>query len=192
MHARLLVLVCAVASQVGCHWFPEEEEDAQFQASENARALPRLEGARTPPPPISGGTLAVSVDGRMAVAADPDRDAVYVVDLEGWRVQHTVDVPGQAPGRVVISGRHAYVSTRRGGTVLLVNMDSGQLWPAEVCPAPRGLAVDRGRVHVACAGGDLVTLGVSGRVERRVFLASDLRDVVIVAGTPGGVTGAHL
>ena len=36
--------------------------------------------AGTPPPPISGGTLLVLRDGVTAVAADPDRDLVYVVD----------------------------------------------------------------------------------------------------------------
>ncbi|HVY46977.1 MAG TPA: hypothetical protein VHB21_13915, partial [Minicystis sp.] len=37
------------------------------------------------PPPISGGTLIVLADGNTAVAADPDRDVVYVVDV-GARV----------------------------------------------------------------------------------------------------------
>ena len=35
----------------------------------------------TLPPPISGGTLIVSRDGTRAIAADPDCDVVYVVDL---------------------------------------------------------------------------------------------------------------
>jgi hypothetical protein len=34
-----------------------------------------------PPPPVSGGTLAVLAGSQLAVAADPDRDHVYVVDL---------------------------------------------------------------------------------------------------------------
>src|SRR5690348_11882167 len=34
------------------------------------------------PPPISGGTLVVLKDGRTAVAADPDRDRVWIVDLQ--------------------------------------------------------------------------------------------------------------
>ena len=33
------------------------------------------------PPAITGGTLLVLADGKTAVAADPDRDAIYVVDL---------------------------------------------------------------------------------------------------------------
>src|SRR5690242_17970584 len=37
--------------------------------------------ADPPPPPIQGGTLLVARDGVTAVAADPDRDAVYLVDL---------------------------------------------------------------------------------------------------------------
>ena len=34
--------------------------------------------ASVPPPPISGGTLLVTSDGTHAVAADPDRDSLYV------------------------------------------------------------------------------------------------------------------
>src|SRR5260370_52387 len=37
---------------------------------------------RTPaPPPISGGTLAIAPGTPYAIAADPDRDRIYVVDL---------------------------------------------------------------------------------------------------------------
>jgi hypothetical protein len=39
--------------------------------------------AAVPPPAISGGTLRILADGHTAVAADPDRDRVYVVDLNG-------------------------------------------------------------------------------------------------------------
>src|SRR3954454_23417165 len=37
--------------------------------------------ATEPPPAISVGTLRILPDGHTAVAADPDRDQVYVVDL---------------------------------------------------------------------------------------------------------------
>src|SRR3954469_3757945 len=33
-----------------------------------------------PPPPLSGGTLAVAADGFTVVASDPDRDRIYVLD----------------------------------------------------------------------------------------------------------------
>src|SRR5687768_14963058 len=43
-----------------------------------------------PPPPISGGTLGIDPSGKLAVASDPDRDKVYVVDLPTRTVRHTV------------------------------------------------------------------------------------------------------
>src|SRR4051812_24728843 len=41
------------------------------------------------PPPISGGTLTIARDGRTAVAADPDRDRIYVVDIPSRTVNHS-------------------------------------------------------------------------------------------------------
>src|SRR5262245_60477598 len=69
-----------------------------------------------PPPAASGGTLAVNADGTVAVAADPDRDLIYVVDLTQMSITATIPlVPHDEPGRVVIdeSGR-AHVALRRG------------------------------------------------------------------------------
>lgn len=53
------------------------------------------------PPAISGGTLGRTPSGAVVIAADPDRDQVYVVDLAARRVLHTVRTPGDEPGRVV-------------------------------------------------------------------------------------------
>src|SRR6476661_2295577 len=54
-----------------------------------------------PPPPISGGTLAVLSSG-LAVAADPDRDRIYVVDVAaGTKVADIALVAGDQPGRVI-------------------------------------------------------------------------------------------
>src|SRR5580704_1278232 len=64
--------------------------------------------ASVPPPPISGGTLLVTYDGKTAVAADPDRDAIYVVDIQGMTVRATIALQaGDEPGRLVedIHGR---------------------------------------------------------------------------------------
>ncbi len=51
-----------------------------------------------------------------------------------------------------------------------------------VCPAPRGVTYDASAdaVLVACSGGELVTLPAAGGEELdRVFVASDLRDVIV-------------
>ena len=52
--------------------------------------------AAVPPPPISGGTLIVSADGRLALAADPDRDLVYGVDLSSGKLLGSSRVDLQA------------------------------------------------------------------------------------------------
>ena len=76
--------------------------------------------AAVPPPAISGGTLRILPDGHTAVAADPDRDQVYVVDLTKRAVTATFKLsPGDEPGRVVIDGvGRAHVALRRGGALV--------------------------------------------------------------------------
>ena len=72
------------------------------------------------PPAVSGGTLRVLSDGQTAVAADPDRDRVYVVDLTARAVSATVPLEaGDEPGRVIedAAGR-VHVALRRGGAVV--------------------------------------------------------------------------
>jgi mono/diheme cytochrome c family protein len=144
--------------------------------------------ADRPPPPISGGTLRVLAGGRIAVAADPDRDRIFVADLVELTVIATVELEGGAePGRVVedADGR-VHVALRRGGAVVTLAPRTFEVAGRRaVCPAPRGLAFDRARdqLHVACAGGELVTVAADPtRTEptRRLELARDLRDVVVL------------
>lgn len=135
------------------------------------------------PPPLSGGTLLIARDGVTAVAADPDRDAIYIVNLEKGQVQARVDLrPGDEPGRVTedLGGRF-HVVLRAGGAMMSFERDGSQGERRAVCPAPRGIAYDevRDQVHVACLGGELVTLpprGAGGA--RSLHLDRDLRDVV--------------
>jgi mono/diheme cytochrome c family protein len=134
------------------------------------------------PPPIAGGTLAVTPDRRHAVAADPDRDRVTIVELASRAVRVVPLAPDVEPGRVVADGAgRAYVALRRGGAVLALDPASGAvLGRHPVCAAPRGLAWarDGDRLHVACADGALVTLGPDRGVEARLALPPDLRDVI--------------
>ncbi len=138
-----------------------------------------------PPPPITGGTLRVLASARVAVAADPDRDRIYVADLVAREV--VADIPLEThdePGRLVedAAGR-VHVVLRNGGAVF-------SLWGASweqstrrpVCTAPRGIAYEAATdaLHVACAGGELVTLpAAGGEATRIVQLDHDLRDVVV-------------
>jgi mono/diheme cytochrome c family protein len=148
-----------------------------------------VERAATPPPPITGGTLMVTRDGRFAVAADPDRDVVHVVDLSSLRETATIALDaGARPFRAAedADGR-IHVTLRGTGQVATIDARAGELIATvNVCPNPRGVAhdPDRDALVVACAGGELVTLAASDRreLDRRV-VAADLRDVFVQSGT---------
>jgi hypothetical protein len=135
--------------------------------------------------PISGGTLLVTHDNAFAVAADPERDRVSIVELAGQRLRDSVPLTaGDEPGRLVEDdmGR-VHVALRRAGAVASIDLEHGTLLDRrDVCSAPRGIAFDPSTrsLRVACAGGDLVTLPAdSGAVTAREQLASDLRDVIV-------------
>src|SRR5687767_11076695 len=133
-----------------------------------------------PPPPISGGTIAIDPSGKLAVASDADRDRVYVVDLPARAVRHTVQLPPHSePGRVSL------VALRSSGEVATIDLGSGNVGRQAVCSAPRGVAYDKTKkaVLVACAGGELVTIPqTEGSPIKRTTIGSDLRDIIFVNG----------
>ena len=135
-----------------------------------------------PPPAISGGTLGVTPDGSVAVVADPDRDAVYLVEPATQRVR-TVMLPiGSEPGRVVLDDqRRAHIALRSGNALARVAIDTAGLeLVREICQLPRGLAYAPASLWVACADGELVQLAPDSYAERsRRFVARDLRDVFV-------------
>jgi mono/diheme cytochrome c family protein/DNA-binding beta-propeller fold protein YncE len=144
--------------------------------------------ATTPPPAISGGTLLVTPDGLTAVAADPDRDRISIVDLRaGGSVRHIALNTGDEPGRLAqdAEGR-VHVALRAAGEVASVDLVAGEVVARRaVCGGPRGIAYDASAdaLHVACIGGELVTLpAAGGDALRSVRVATDLRDVVIQDG----------
>jgi mono/diheme cytochrome c family protein len=145
--------------------------------------------AATPPPPISGGTLIVSTDGRYAIAADPDRDAVYIVDLTGQTPTATTPLsPGDEPGRLVEDGAgRVHVALRGGGALVTLDSANGAvLYRRQVCPAPRGVDWDSSTdlVWVACATGELVGLPASGgAASQSLVVERDLRDVIASNGS---------
>ncbi len=137
-----------------------------------------------PPPPISGGTLTVTSDGRTAVAADPDRDAVYLVDLVANTVRTIALASHDEPARIALdSAGRAHVALRSGGAIATIDIATASLRrKRQVCPLPRGVAYDGSKdaLLVACAGGELVTLpAAEGEPLTRVDVRPDLRDVVV-------------
>lgn len=150
------------------------------------------EPSPTPPPPwgvpVSGGNLLISHDGKLAVAADPDRDRVVAVELATGKV--TADIalqPNDEPGRLVedAAGR-VHVALRRGGAVITLDPTTGEISARRaICAEPRGLVFDAARdaIHVACNTGELVTLPAAGGDPTRTLrLERDLRDVVLLDG----------
>lgn len=135
--------------------------------------------------PISGGTLAVVPNGSVAVAADSERDLVYLVDIATRRTEKVVLPPGSEPGRVVLDDQgHAHVVLRNAGQLARIELGSAHLELSEpVCQYPRGLAFSTSThsVFVACADGQLVQLNAATYevLQRTHSGSSDLRDVLI-------------
>jgi mono/diheme cytochrome c family protein/DNA-binding beta-propeller fold protein YncE len=140
-----------------------------------------------PPPPISGGTLAIDPKTGIAVAADSDRDRVYVVDLDARTVRYTIPLAKHAePGRVALDGHNrAHVALRGTAELATIELATGTLSVRSACVAPRGVAYDgpTDTVYVACASGDLLVLPAGGGPAlKRLGLGRDLRDVVLAGG----------
>ena len=147
-------------------------------------SLANVVTAERPPPAISGGSLVVSKAGDVAVAADPDRDAIYVISLPDGKVRTVSLAQGSEPGRVVLDGKgHAHVGLRSKGAVVRVDLATATVvTETAACQLPRGVAYDANKdeILVACASGELVVLDATTHAEHaRTFLALDLRDVVI-------------
>ena len=145
------------------------------------------------PPPISGGTLAVMADGTL-VAADSDRDLVWIVGPAQTAATEVRLSQGDEPGRAIEGplGR-AFVALRRAGAVAEVNVATRRVVAVHAaCPAPRGLGwlPSSNTLVVACATGSLARLkfdvGSSALtlLERKLsHPAEDLRDVVVKGDT---------
>jgi mono/diheme cytochrome c family protein len=146
--------------------------------------LSTLITAEHTPPPISGGSLAVQPDGKLVVIADPDRDAVYLVEPETLFVRTVALATGSEPGRVVLDGNGAaHVALRSSGAVVRIDLKSAAITAqTKTCSLPRGVAYDEAKaaVWVACADGQLIALSSNDHAElSRHFVALDLRDVIV-------------
>lgn len=142
---------------------------------------PVVEPAK-PPPAISGGTLTTMPDGTL-VAADSDRDVVYLVDAD-LAVRTVALAPQDEPGRVTAgpAGR-AFVALRRAGKIAELDLATGTVRARHAaCGAPRGLAWSESKqqLAVACASGELVRLTFTDAALTNTAVAhpaDDLRDV---------------
>jgi cytochrome c553 len=145
-----------------------------------------VQQADTSPPPISGGTLLATRDGKLLVAADSDRDQLYFVDNAARSLMHVRQLqPGDEPGRVVedAAGR-IHVALRGGRAVATLGRAADSaITRRSVCDLPRGLAYDAAHdvLQVACAEGKLVTLPAApdAAALRVVEIGRDARDVLV-------------
>jgi hypothetical protein len=179
----------ALGALAGCSdpsgsWTPQPPTPSPTTSSNGLRTLFEGKTQRAPSKvaPVAGGTLLITKDGH-AVASDPDRDLVHVVDLAK---QTVVSVPIEAddePGRVVEGAPGTvYVAARRGGVVLAVDTARGSARRLSVCSAPRGLAYDAtlSRLYVACRSGVLAVVDTdTDAIIARHRLDPDLRDVLL-------------
>jgi mono/diheme cytochrome c family protein/DNA-binding beta-propeller fold protein YncE len=142
----------------------------------------------TPPPPwgvpISGGNMLITRGGDQAVLADPDRDRLMVVTLASGETRELPLNAGDEPGRLVEDGAgRVHIALRRGGALVTYDVAANKITARRpVCPEPRGLAWDQAKdqVHVACSGGELVSLpAAGGGPARSLRLERDLRDVLV-------------
>jgi hypothetical protein len=161
---------------------PEASPTARMSKPTPPTMLPK----RTLPlPPISGGTLRVTANGATVVAADPENDVVWFVDVASQEVSSVPLQPGDDPGRLAedAAGR-IHVVLRRGGAIVTMSAGTapGLLQRRAVCAEPRGVAYRAAddALLVACTDGQLLRLpAASGDATLIKQLPDDLRDVVI-------------
>ena len=161
---------------------PQPEPRSEFMDPRVAQPAVHVDGL----PPISGGTLTVLP--QAILVSDPDRDRIVVVDRVAGVVTPATLPAGSEPGRIAVDGGgRAHVVLRGSGEVYSFSLDAPAAGTRrEVCPMPRGIVWDPATdaVHVACRGGELVTLPVAGGPASRTVQVpgGDLRDLVIDRG----------
>jgi len=135
--------------------------------------------------PISGGTLLLSPKGDLAIAADPERDRVSIVNVFFELLAHSVKLaPGDQPSRLVMDGAGlVHVVLRGSAQIATIDPATGELRARrDVCSTPRGIAYDAASdvLQVACETGELWTLpAAGGEPVRKLSLPNGLRDVLV-------------
>jgi cytochrome c553 len=140
-------------------------------------------------PAVAGGTLLVT-RADVAVLSDPDHARILVRNISELSDRRIVSVPlneTDEPGRLVEDGAgRVHIVLRRAGAILDLDPATGEvLGRRAVCDAPRGLDWEARSdlLHVACMGGELVSLpAAGGPVTRTIVVDDDLRDVVAADG----------
>lgn len=164
----VLVLVAASCSSPDAN--PAVSLDTSLNRTPRSQALP-----------LEGGTLAVSNDGRWALAAQPDRGSVAVVDLSTQTLLGELGFgPDDRPGRIAQAADGTfYIVLTGAGSIATWQPDSQKGHVIQnVCLAPKSVAFDANNVFVACADGQVIKLQ-DDRIIDRWSVAPDARDIVV-------------
>lgn len=178
-----LLTIASIVASCG-----EEESERPTPVDEDPVPDDTVVTQDVPPPPIAGGTMVLGRDGRTVVATDPDRARIWLVDVvERAVVGEIALADADDPGRVIEDGDgRAHAVLRNGGKLVTIDLATRSLVrEVAVCAAPRSAAYDAsaGVVHVACAGGELVSVDpASGAITGSVMLERDLRDILVHDG----------
>jgi len=188
---RPLLLASGLLSAAGCEFNQGGPAEPAFVPPPPPPLLPTTQvvQAAEPPPAVSGGTMSIGPDDRWLVAADSDRDQIYVVALESqMELVHTIQLErNQEPGRVAfVDGGRAQVILRNGRRLLTLDLAEGSvIEDRRTCPEPRGLTRDGEQTIVACASGELWWMADGEAAPTRTqFVEPDLRDVVMGSAGP--------
>lgn len=141
------------------------------------------------PQPLSGGTLAISKNGHIALVSDPDRDRVMIVDLKTSAVSTLETTEGANPGRATEDAAGVFHVLLRD-TATMLNIDPaapGSATTTAVCEQPRGIAfhADASKILVACSDGEVQKFDAAKTptlVSSTVLPEGDLRDIVVSNG----------
>jgi mono/diheme cytochrome c family protein len=147
---------------------------------------------------VTGGTLLVTHDGQTAVASDPDRDVISLIDLASHSVMAQFQLPtGAEPGRVVEDGSgQVHAILRRGGGIADIDVYGRSLVRLrQTCALPRGIAFrsSDSTLLVSCLTGQLITMSTDPSqaaplatvtVQDAKGPITDLRDVLLINDTP--------
>ena len=179
---RLFSLFVLLSTVVACNLGSDGQSEQQAPASDD----PSSDNPDNPDEvsrtvPLYGGTMAVQ--GNLMVAADPGRDRIAFWNVAASDFTEVELAAGSEPFRVAFLDNMAVVTLRRSGAIATFDPENAtEVGRTEVCPAPRGVAVDGATVYVACASGELVTLDRNLTVTNSWHVGYDLRDVVVENG----------
>lgn len=143
--------------------------------------------AERSPTPVSGGTLLVTADRLRAVAADSERDQVYIVDLKTHGYTTVALKQDDEPGRLTEDAKGLiHVVLRGSGAIATIDPGAGTVVKRrEVCRLPRGITFEPeiDKLHVACSSGEVYSFSPTGDAAPTVMhIGEDLRDIVVSNG----------